>query len=152
MDANEAAMVPPKNPLTIQLNLAVLRYVVSSFFAKWLSAYEPLVTSDVRTAAHNESVGGVPNSAHLYGLAEDFQIRFKSGGAVLSQAQAKSLYDQVIRPNWPGFSEWESASGSEGYHIHVNLSREVSTYTGIASMAGLGVLGFVIINSWGNNS
>ena len=146
--SEEAKIPAPKNPLTIKINLAILRYVREAFFKKWLPTLDPAVTSDLRTAEHNAKVGGVPNSTHVHGLAEDFQLRYKSGEA-LSEAQAKAIFDQVIKPNWPGYSEWEPSSPGEGYHVHVQLSREISTYAGLISLAGIGVLGFAVINNWG---
>lgn len=147
-----ASTVPvPVNPLTLQINLTVLRFVASQFLAKWMPTMEAVVTSELRSADHNESVGGVPDSAHLYGLAQDFQLRYKANKALVPEAQAKQIFTSVIAPNWPGFAEWEGSSTGEGYHIHWNLSRDISTYAGIMAIAGVGVVGFAIINSWGNN-
>lgn len=146
--SEEAKIPAPTNPLTKKINLAILRYVRESFFKKWLPEYEPVITSDLRTPEHNAKVGGVPNSTHVHGLAEDFQIKFKSG-ALLSEAQAKALFNQIIKPNWPGYTEWENSSPGEGYHVHIQLSREISTYAGLISLAGIGVLGFAVINNWG---
>ena len=149
--SDETTVPAPKNPLTLKINLAILRYVADNFFKKWLPNYDPVITSDLRTADHNAQVGGVPNSAHVHGLAEDFQLKFKNG-APLSEAQAKAVFEQTIKPNWPGFSEWEASSSGEGYHIHVQLSRDISTYAGAISLAGLGVLGMFIINKWGDKA
>lgn len=147
---SEKDVPAPKNPLTIKINLAIFRYVREAFFKKYLPNYEPVITSDIRTAEHNAKVGGVPNSTHVHGLAEDFQLKFKNG-ALLSEAQAKAVFEQTIKPNWPGYSEWESSSPGEGYHVHAQLSREISTYSGLISLAGIGVLGFVVINNWGRD-
>jgi hypothetical protein len=143
----EKSVPAPINPLTIKINMAIFRYVRENFFSKFLPNFQAVVTSDLRTADHNVKVGGVPNSAHVHGLAEDFQLKFV-GGALVSEVQAKAAFDQFIKPNWPGFCEFERSSTGEGYHIHAQLSRDISTYTGIVSLAGLGVLGMVVVNSW----
>lgn len=148
--AAESSIPPPVNPLTIKINLAILSYVLGNFMKKYLPTFTRVTTSDIRTAKHNAKVGGVPNSTHVHGLAEDFQL--KVGGALASEAQAKAAFEQVIKPHWPGWSEFEASSPGEGYHIHVQLSREISTYSGIATMAGLGVLGVVMISNWGKKS
>jgi len=143
----DQAIPAPVNPLTLQINLAVLRYVRGNFFSKYLPTFRPVVTSDLRSQEHNEAIGGAKNSAHLHGLAEDFQLSYLTG-AVIPEAQARAVYDQFIAPNWPGFSEFEGAGKNEGYHVHVNLSREISTYSSIFSLVGLGVLGYTIVSNW----
>ena len=142
----------PVNPLTIQINLSILRYIRSNFFQKYLPNFVPVITSDLRTAEHNAEVGGVPNSTHVHGLAEDYQLKYAAGGGAVSESQAKAAFEQFIKPNWPGFAEFEPSKPGEGYHIHAQLSRDISTYTGIVSLAGLGVLGMVIVNSWGKRA
>lgn len=146
---NEASIPAPVNPLTLKLNLTILRYVSSLFSTKWLPALERVVTSDLRTASHNKDVGGVENSTHVHGLAEDFQLKYKGNGSLLSESQARAVYDQFIAPNWPGFTEFEKSSSGEGYHIHWQLSREVSTYAGLITVAGIGVVGFALIKKMG---
>jgi hypothetical protein len=146
----ESQIPAPVNPLTIKINMAILSYVLGNFMQKYLPTFKRFTTSDVRTATHNAEVGGVPNSAHVHGLAEDFQLMI--GNSPASEAQAKAAWEQFIKPNWPGFTEFEASHGNEGYHIHVQLSREISTYAGVATMAGLGVLGFVVISNWGKKA
>ena len=148
--AAESSIPAPVNPLTLKINMAILSYVLGNFMKKYLPTFSRVTTSDIRTAEHNAQVGGVPNSAHVHGLAEDFQLM--TGAAKASEAQAKAAWEQVIKPNWPGWTEFEASSPGEGYHIHVQLSREISTYAGIASLAGLGVLGVVMISNWGKKS
>ncbi len=145
--ADDTAIPAPINPLTKMVNLQVLRFVAGRFFAAHLPEYAQVVTSDLRTVEHNKAVGGVENSAHVHGLAEDFQLKYKASGLPIPEPIAKGIYDKIIAPMWAGFTEFEAASGGEGYHIHWNLSREISTYTGMAAMAGLGVVGFAIINN-----
>jgi hypothetical protein len=143
-------IIAPVNPLTLKINGAILDFVLGNFIKKQLPNFAKIKTSGYRTVEHNASVGGVANSAHTHGLAEDFQLAFQNGSKV-SEVQAKSAFDQFIKPNWPGFSEFEPAHGGEGYHIHVQLSREITTYAGIVAMAGLGVLGFAIVSKWGSS-
>lgn len=146
----ENTIPPPVNPLTKMINLQVLRFVAARFMEQWLPEYAQVVTSDIRTAEQNHKAGGAENSAHLHGLAEDFQLKYRQGGAAVNQAQARALYDRVIAPHWAGFTEFETASGGEGYHIHWNLSREISTYSGLAALAGIGVVGFKLLNQFNN--
>lgn len=143
---NEKEILPPVNPLTLKLNLTIMRFVSKQFAAKWLPNFDLVVTSDIRTAAHNKSVGGAANSAHVHGLAEDVVLRNRSTGKLLTESEAREVYNAYIAPNWPGYSEFEKSSGGEGYHIHWNLSREVSTYSGLVAMAGIGVIGFALLN------
>lgn len=150
---NENEIPPPVSPLTVKLNLTVLRFIASQFSAKWLPAVERVVTSDYRTAEHNAAIpGSAKNSAHVHGLAEDFQMKYKANGQPVPEVQAKAMYDQIIAPNWPGFTEWEGSSGKEGYHIHWNLSREITTYMGLVGTLGLGIAGYAIIKTWSDHN
>lgn len=148
--AAEKDIPPPVNPLTIKINLAILSYVLGNFMTKYLPTFKRFTTSDIRTADHNSKVGGVPNSAHVHGLAEDFQLMI--GNSPASEAQAKAAWEQAFKPHWPGFTEFEASSPGEGYHIHVQLSREISTYSGVTMVAALGVLGFVVVSNWGKKA
>lgn len=152
MPVDETKIPPPVSPLTVQMNLAILRFFSKVFSAKWFPTMERVVTSDYRTVEHNKSVGGEENSAHVHGLAEDFQLKYKAGGQVVPEAQAKIVYDTIIAPNWPGFTEWEGSSKGEGYHIHWNLSREITSYIGPVGLAALGVVGVAVINHWSNKN
>jgi len=145
----ESAIPAPVNPLTIKLNLTILRFVLSQFAAKWLPAFDLVVTSELRTAEHNKKVGGVDNSTHVHGLGTDFQLKYKANGEPVPEVQARAAFDGFIKPNWPGHSEFEASSKGEGYHVHVQLSREISTYTGLTALAGIGVIGYAVIKNWG---
>lgn len=142
----ETKIPPPVNPLTVKINLWVLKLVFSNWAVKWLPTFDPVITSDYRTPAQNEAAGGAANSAHVHGLALDFALRSKATGKMVDQAQAKKVYEDFVAANWPGYSHWESASAREGYHIHVNLSRQITTYAGIVSLAGLGALGIAFLS------
>lgn len=146
---SETTIAAPVNPLTVKLNQTIFGYVAQMFRAKWLPALDVLVTSAYRTKEHNAKVGGAANSAHVHGLAEDWQLKYKASGQALSEAQARAVYNEFIKPNWPGFSEFEGSSVGEGYHVHVQLSREISTYSGLVTVAGIGVVGFALLNKLG---
>jgi len=146
----ETEISPPVNPLALKINLLILKYVREQFFKKYLPNYLPVITSDLRSADHNADLGGAVNSAHLHGLAEDFTLTTINGQAV-PEIQAKAAYDQIIAPNWSGFSEWEPSSSGKGYHIHINLSREISIYSAAVGLLGLGVVGYAILKGWGQN-
>ncbi len=143
--ADDTKIPPPSSPLTVQINLAVLRLVFDWFAAKYLPAFVPVITSEYRTEAHNKEVGGADNSAHVHGLARDFILQYKNGQAV-PQLQQKAIFDEFIAPNWPGFALYE------GDHIHVNLNREISQYAGIAGVGLLGLVGYKIFTSIGGKN
>lgn len=146
--ADETKIPAPVNPLTAKINLAVLDFYFQAFAKKWLPTFKVQITSAYRTPEHNTEVGGASNSAHTHGLAYDF-ILLDAGGHQVPKLQAKSVYEQYVVPNWSGFSLFEESDAVPGYHIHVNLSREITTYAGVMAVAGLGVLGFAIISGWG---
>ena len=148
MPVDEKTIPPPVSPLTVKLNLSILRFFSSMFAAKWFPSMEMVVTSDYRTKEHNTQIGGAENSAHVHGLAEDFQLKYKAGGQLVPEAQAKVVYDTIIAPNWPGYTEWEPSSSKEGYHVHWNLSREITSYIGPVGVAAIGIIGVAIINGW----
>jgi hypothetical protein len=148
--ATNTTVPVPSNPLTIKLNLVVLGFVFDWFAKKFLPAFKPVITSEYRTPDHNSEVGGAVDSAHVYGLARDFVLQYPNGEPV-PEIQAKSVFDAYVAPNWPGFSEWAPSSAAQGYHIHVNLAREVSVYAGIAGIALIGVVGFKIISGLGGS-
>lgn len=145
MVTDETRIPPPVNPITKMINLRVLRLAAAWFMGRHLPQYEQVITSDLRSQDENARVGGAENSAHLHGLAEDFKLRFKQGGQALTEPQARALYEEVIAPFWPGFTEFERSSTREGYHIHWNLSREVTTFASIAALAGLGAVGLALM-------
>lgn len=141
---------PPTNPITVKINLYVLGLYFDWFCKKFLPAFKPLITSGYRDPAKNAEVDGASNSAHLHGLAYDFVLLDQSGKQI-PKAQAKSVYDEFIQPNWIGFSLWEETLAGV-WHVHVNLSRNVTTYSGIAGIAGLGALGFYLVNKMKGSS
>lgn len=149
MEENEKAILPPSNPLTVKINLAVLAYYFEWFCRKYLPAFKAVVTSSYRDPAKNESVGGAQNSAHLHGLAYDFVLQYPNGG-VLPKTQAKTVFNEFILPNWAGFALWEEDEAGH-YHIHVNLSRQITTYAAIAGVACLGVIGITLFKSIGGD-
>lgn len=147
---DETKIPAPSSPLTIKINLTILKWVFDWFMGKFLPAYEAVITSELRTPDSNKAAGGVDNSTHLHGLARDFKLKFKNGGQPVPEAQAKAVFEQFISPNWPGFSEWEGSSANEGWHVHVQLSRQITEYAAIIGTAAIGVIGFKIISSLGS--
>lgn len=146
MDLDENEILPPSNPLTVKLNQVILKFVSDSFDAKYLPAYEVLQTSGFRDQAKNLEVGGAENSAHVHGLARD--IVLKHGGKKIPLVQAKAIFRDFIKPNWPGYALLETGSDPESWHIHLNLPRTVTIYAGLISLAVLGVVGYEVIKSW----
>lgn len=144
--ASDSTIPPPKSPLTIQINLAILRLYFDWFAKKYLPAFVLRVTSEYRDAAHNAEVGGASNSAHVHGLARDFQL-FNAAGEMVPLEQAQSVYNEFVLPNWYGYSEFEVADGV--YHIHVNLSREIGIYANIIGLGSIGIIGFKMFQNLG---
>lgn len=134
---SDTTVLPPSSPITVKINLMILKGYFDWFCKKHLPGLTPVITSAYRTTAQNESVGGAENSAHLHGLAYDFVLS-DSSGKRLSRDSTKAIFDKSIAPNWSGFSLFEETPGGV-YHVHVNLSRDITTYAGIAGVAGVGV-------------
>jgi hypothetical protein len=132
----ENQIPPPAFPLTARINQAITDFYFDRFASKYLSDYEVRKTSGLREADHNEEVGGASNSAHLHGLAVDFQL-WKNGQRVSPSEEAK-VFAQVVKPAWPGYAQNEP----EKNHIHVNLSRQITISTGLTSLA---VFGFIAV-------
>ncbi len=143
-DVAENEIPAPVSPITIWINLKVLGFVFNWFLQKYLPGYTARVTSEYRTAEHNQAVGGAANSAHVHGLARDFNLQ--QNGVDVPKAQEQALFEQYIKPNWPGYALWE------GDHIHLNLSRKITTYAGAVGVAGVGILGYKVISSMGGSS
>ena len=143
MEGNEQSIKPPVNPLTVKINMAVLAYYFDWFTKRYLPAFKPVITSSYRAADKNKEVGGAENSAHLHGLAYDFVLQYPNGEPV-PKAQAKSVFADYIAPNWHGFALWEENAAGV-YHVHVNLSRKITEYSGIMGLAAMGVIGFHLI-------
>lgn len=142
MTTDETQILPPKNPLTAKLNMAILDWYFRHFMDKWLPTFKARITSGYRDEAHNKEVGGAQNSAHLHGLAYDFVLEYPNGERV-PKVQAKKVFDDYIAPNWAGFALWEDD------HIHVNLSRQITEWAAMAAVAGIGVIGFKLIQKMG---
>lgn len=135
-DTPESQIAPPAFPLTARLNQAITDFYFEHFASKYLAGYEVHKTSTLREADHNDEVGGASNSAHLHGLAVDFQL-FRNGVRVPLSEEAQ-VFGQVVKPNWPGYAQNEP----EKNHIHVNLSRQITVSTGLTTLA---VFGFVAV-------
>jgi hypothetical protein len=139
MAPDEKQIKPPKFALTLALNQAVTDFVFNQFKAKYLSGYDVRVTSMYREPGHNEAVGGAANSAHVHGLAVDF-VLYKDGKKLGPIEQAK-VFKTVVLPHWHGFAL------DEGDHIHVNLSRAITTSMSIAAGSVAGFLSWEMVKS-----
>lgn len=134
--ADETKILPPGNPLALAFNEAVIDW----YFPQWaranLPGYEVVITSKTRQPGKNEAVGGAQNSAHLHGLAVDFYLL--KDGKRLSRESFQQVFDTKVVPSWPGFALFEYD------HIHVNLSREITTWAGVFAASVLGLLGLMV--------
>ena len=142
LEMEETKITPPRNPLTLMLNGAIMDYYFDYFMKKYLPQYDTKVTSKFRDASHNASIGGAENSAHLHSLAVDFILLKKGTDKPVSQAESKNIFQTVIAPKWSGYSKWESD------HIHVNLSRKIGTAAGMLTLAVMGIVGITMFKNW----
>ncbi len=140
-DTPETQIAPPAFPLTARINQAITDFYFDRFATKYLTGYEVRKTSGLREADHNAEVGGEPNSAHLHGLAIDFQL-WKNGARV-SPAEEARVFSQVVKPAWPGYAQNEPDKN----HIHVNLSRQITISTGLTSLAVFGFIAVPVVKS-----
>src|SRR5690606_21673629 len=139
MDHVEAEIKPPKNPLTVKINMAILDYYFQWFAKKYLPAFKPVITSGYRTEKKIKELCGAQNSDHLHGLAYDIVLHYPDDHLV-PKAQSKVVFDEYIAPNWHGYALWEDD------HIHLNLSRKVTEYAAMMGMAVMGVIGYHVIH------
>lgn len=140
-ELEETKIRPPSFPLTARINQAITDFYFEHFARKYLAplGLEARITSTLRDADHNHQVGGAANSAHVHGLAVDFQL-FR-GGKRLPAAEESKVFKDVVAPNWPGFALDEVKAKN---HIHVNLTRQISVSTGITTAAVMGMVAIPI--------
>lgn len=135
----------PKNFVTLEINGLILDRYLRFFVEKFLPQYDIEETSGYRNQQKNEEVGGAEYSAHLYNLAKDFTLRNRSTGQIVSNSQLKKIYDEFIDPHWDGYTKFYPSADSSG-HIHVNLDRDITTYTGYLGLAAVAVGGAWLFN------
>lgn len=140
-DAPENEIAPPSFPLTARINQAITDFYFDHFASKYLSAYDVRKTSGLREMDHNAEVGGAPNSAHLHGLAVDFQL-WRDGHRVPLSEEAQ-IFSTIIKPKWSGYAQNEP----EKNHIHVNLTRRITLTTGVTSIAVMGIVAVPIFKA-----
>lgn len=133
---SEKLIPPPSNPLALGFNEAVINWYFPQWAGKHLSDFEVIITSKTRLPSKNEVIGGAANSAHLHGLAVDFVLR--KNGRPLTVEEFRSVYETRVKPSWPGFSLFETD------HIHVNLSREITTWAGVFAASVAALLGMML--------
>lgn len=131
----------PNGPLTISLNGLIMDHTLQEFADRYLPAFELEITSGYRSPQHNEEVGGAEFSAHQYNLARDFALKTKDGN-LISAGKLEQIWEEYVKPNWPGYTYYHPpVSGVTGW-IHVNLDREITTKTRFAdwTLTGLAAL------------
>lgn len=136
----------PKNPITIAINKGIMEKALGVFNATYLPAYDLIVTSFYRNEKENDDIGGADDSAHMYGLATDYVLKNKATGKILSDSMMKNVFDQYIKPKWPGYTYFKPKQPytSTGW-IHANLDRDLAKGTmwaGIAALFGAGAFLF----------
>lgn len=128
----------PTGPITIALNGFYIDTLLNGFVKQYLPAYEIEITSGYRTPQKNADVGGAEYSAHLYNLARDFVLKDKSGKYVDS-LKLKAIYEQFIKPNWPGYSYYAPPKTGVTGWVHVNADRGITEKTKMAEFAVTGI-------------
>lgn len=128
----------PVNPITIAINKALLDKALNDMNDLYLPNFDIVITSQYRDKRKNEKVGGAEDSAHMYGLAADYVLKNKTSGVMLNDTQMKTVFDEFIKPHWPGYTYFspKQAHTKTGW-IHSNLERDISKYAGWAATAGL---------------
>ena len=127
----------PVNPFTIWINGMITDGYLNTFVKRFLPNFDIIITSKYRNKEHNEEVGGVADSTHLYNTGRDFAITNKEG-EILSSDKMKAVYDEFIKPNWDGYTEFEAAHDGHSAHIHADIGREITKYTSIVGLAAAG--------------
>ena len=125
----------PRTPIHIKANGLIVDYALNQLASENLPAYDLVITSGYRTPAYNATLpGAAEDSAHIYNLARDFTLRNRASGQIVSDAQLKAVYEQYVKPNWPGYSYFspKEPHTNTGW-IHVNLDRKISKSTAIAA-------------------
>lgn len=144
--STETEIPAPKLAPVIQGNLFVLRTVFDWFKSRYLADYAIQITSEYRTPEHNAEIGGASNSAHIHGLALDF-VLWGSDGKILSASDGKQVFESIVKPHWPGFSEYEITDKGV-WHIHVNLSRAIGGFVGLGELALAGFAFFEVVKKY----
>lgn len=142
LEMEETKIRPPRFPLTITINQAIVDFYFKYFMGKYLPQYDYKVTSTTRNLEDNTRVGGAFNSAHLHGLAVDFILLNKTDGKPVTGGESQNIFNAMIKPRWPGFSLWESD------HIHLNLSRKIGTAANLLAVSVMGIVGITIFKNW----
>jgi len=132
---------PSKNPITTRINEWIFEKYLNNFMERYLPNYTFRQTSGTRTRAENENVGGVEDSAHLYGLAADGNLINKATGEIVDEAAGKRIYTEYFLPNWEGVALWSPGTKEKRWHIHIHIDRELNNFTkwggiGVATIAG----------------
>ncbi len=132
---------PSKNPITIKINEWIFEKYLTHFMERYLPSYTFRQTSGYRTRVENEAVGGVEDSAHLYGLAADGNLINKASGDIIDEATGKKLFNEYFLPYWEGVAIFSPGTSKKRWHIHVHIDRELNNFTkwggiGVATFAG----------------
>lgn len=131
-----AKPTPPINPITRRINGGLIDWFLNRFFVIFLPNYEKVITSGYRDTEVNRAADGTEDSAHLYNLGRDFSLKNLATGQLLTDDQARKVFDEFIKPNWKGYAKFYPSSGGKSHHIHVHIDREISQATMWGGAAG----------------
>lgn len=135
----------PTNPAVLKANGILIENYINEFFYQYLPGYTYFYTSKYRGEELNRKVGGVEDSTHRWNLGRDWII-LDSEGEKIPEEKARELWP-IFEKNWNsnGYIDFTGSTiGGSGYHIHGNLSRDVSTPAswvgGAIALAGIAYL------------
>ena len=139
---------PSKNPITIRINEIIFEKYLIYFMQKYLPNYTWRKTSGTRTVEENREVGGVIDSAHLYGLAQDGNLINESTGEIVTEAVGKKLFNEYFKPYWDGVAIFEPGTTQKRWHIHLHISRELNNLTRWGGISVAVIAGAVAIRKF----
>lgn len=135
----------PRLSLHKKINGWIMDSALNDFAEKILPNFELVITSGYRTPEYNATLpGAAKDSAHIYNLARDFNLKNISTGRILTDTELKKVFNRFVKPNWNGYTYYSSKkpNTSTGW-IHVNLDRGISKKTFYLALAGMGTTGFI---------
>lgn len=143
-----ANLAPSKNPITIRMNEWLFEKYLTHFMDRYLPNYIWRKTSGTRDAQTNRDVGGVEDSAHLYGLAQDGNLINRNTGEIVDEATGRKIFNEYFEPYWEGYAEFSPGRPDKRWHVHLHIDREINHVTKWAGIGVAAVAGALIIKKF----